>query len=286
MTEQKEIPLAEVVDEADTDPEVGMTVLEPEPIGVATQATEMVPADTGQIARLMEMAVQGGADSVGALERLVELQHKAEDRAARKSFIQSFHAFQKEVGPVPKTNTIEVDQNGTKVVRSRFAPLHVIADHIREPLAENGFSYWWTSAVTGEMVEITCTLQHEDGHTQEAAFTFPTKDAAAPKMSGVQIAGSARTYGERYSLIQVLGLTTADPDTDGMNGGGVEPITDSQAEFLKELLREGDANVAKFLEVYRIKSVEEMTLKDFGRAVRDIEERNKAVKAREANGED
>jgi hypothetical protein len=287
MSNQEEIPMAEVVGEDGTDPEVGMTVLEAEPVEVV--GTAMVPADSGQIAHLMEMAVQGGAESVGTLERLVELQHKVEDRNAEKSFVRALHAFQKEVGPIPKTKGIpskEVNRDGTTKMRSHFAPLPAIADHIREPLAKNGFSYFWDSSIDGEMVDVRCTLQHEDGHSRTSSFTFREKDAAAPKMSGVQISGSARTYGERYSLIQVLGLTTVDTDDDGQDPAMKEKITDGQADFLKGLLKDGDANVQRFLAVYKIESVEEMTLKDFGRAVKDIEERNAAVEARKASRED
>ena len=46
MTDSKEIAVVEAVD------------------------VEMIPANTGQIARLMEMAVEGGEDTIGALERI------------------------------------------------------------------------------------------------------------------------------------------------------------------------------------------------------------------------
>jgi hypothetical protein len=130
--------------------------------------------------------------------------------------------------------------------------------------------------VDGVNVEIRCHLQHEEGHSQVAAFSFKESDAAAPKMTGVQISGSARTYGERYSLIQVLGLTTADPENDGADMGSGEIISEGQADYLKKLLKDGEADVAKFVRMYGTPSVDEMLLKDFPGAIKNIEERNRA----------
>ncbi len=230
----------------------------------------LVPAESGEISGLMKLALEGN-HPVEVLERLVALQERVTDRNARMAFIQALHAFQREVGPVPKTKAIEVDQSGTKVVRSRYSPLNVIADHIREPLARNGFSYWWDSSIAGDIVDIRCTLQHEDGHSQTSSFSFPVKDAAAPKMSGVQIAGSARTYGERYSLIEVCGLTTADPDTDG--AGEVEYITEGEAADLDALIQEVGADKKKFLKVYGVAHLEALPKNLLHPAIRTLEER-------------
>lgn len=232
-----------------------------------------LPETQEEATSLVRLAIDKGVD-VAVLERIVALQERISDRNARMSFVQAMAKFQAEVGPVPKTHAITVDRNGTKQVRSRFAPLHVIAEHIREPLARNGLSYSWDSTVTAEMVEIRCTLRHIDGHQETASFTCKVADASAPGMSGVQVGGSARTYGERYSLVQALGLTTADEDTDGEEEPGA-PVSEEQFNELAKLANEVKADLKKFCEFLGVESLREIPAARFGEAKNALEAKRK-----------
>lgn len=262
----------------DKDPGTGMEVVE----AVEVQPVEMgmVPADTAQIARLMEMAVQGGDDSVGALERLVDLQHRVEDRNARRAFVVALNAFREEC-PQPTKNRenrqFKVTREGTQVY-AKYADLSEIERVARPVAAKHGLTWTWDTRVEDDLMHVTCKVQHIDGHSDSSTVSMPHESKAGS--SPQQKFGSTQTYGMRYSLIAALGITTADDDVDGAAAGSTEKITDGQADYLKGLLREGDANVEAFLALYQIASVEEMTLKDFGRAVKDIEARNAAKAAR------
>jgi hypothetical protein len=262
MTDSKEIPL-----------------LDAEPVENPDAGMSMVPADSGQIAHLMEMAVQGGAESVGTLERLVELQHKVEDRNARKAYVAALNAFREEC-PQPTKNRenrqFKVTRDGVQVF-SKYADLAEIERVARPVAARHGLTWTWDTTVSDDLMHVTCKVQHIDGHSDSSTVSMPHESKAGS--SPQQKYGSTQTYGMRYSLIAALGITTSDDDVDGAAAGDTERITDGQADFLKGLLKDGDANVAKFLEIYGISSIEEMALKDFGRAVKDIEERNAAKKA-------
>lgn len=222
------------------------------------------------VSGLVRLAIEQNV-SVEMLERLVALQERVTERDARAAFFKSLTDFQAAVPPIPKTGKIP-DNNGN--VRSTFAPLPVIAETIREPLSKHGLSYSWRSEDDGEFVTVICTLRHVDGHSESASFKCRIRDAAAPKMSGVQISGSAHSYGMRYSLIQVLGLTTADEDTDG-SGAGPEFLNEDQADQLDSLMNEVKVNRPKFLEVLGVKSISEVTVDKLPYAIRLLEEKRR-----------
>lgn len=240
---------------------------------------EVAPPENedGDITSLVRYALEKEVP-VEVLERLVALQERVSDRNARMAFVRAMSAFQSEVGPIFKTGVIP-DNHGNE--RSRFAPLPVIAETIRDPLAKHGLSYSWDSTDDGEFTEVRCTVRHIDGHSETASFKCRTKDAAAPKMSGVQISGSARTYGMRYSLKQALGLTEKGEDNDGNVPRTYETISDKQEADLQALIEEVGADKAKFLEWMGVESLSDIPAAHLETAVRSLEKKRK--KAKEAS---
>jgi len=252
------------------------------------KAEEMgaVPAKTGEISELMGLAIREKMP-VEVLERLVALQERVTDRNAKMAYIQALTSFRSEC-PQPKKNRenrqFKVTRAGTERY-SMYADLPEIERVARPVAAEHGLTWTWDTRVDEKLMHVICKVQHVEGHSDSSTVSMPYESKAGS--SPQQKYGSTQTYGMRYSLVAALGITTADEDVDGAEGNGGETITDGQAEYLKGLLKDGDANVAKFLGVYQIASVEEMMLKDFGRAVRDIEARNaKRVEQNGGNGED
>lgn len=216
---------------------------------------------------------------VEVLERIAALEERLAARNARGSFFRALADLQSEVGPIPKTSAIVVTRGGTTEVRSRYAPLDKIVEHLRPLLRKHGFIYNWNSTVRDNgNVCITCNLRHIDGHTEQADFEFPQKDAGAHGMNGVQVAGSARTYGERYSLIQVLGLTTADPDDDGGNEGDSEPITREQIAELDTKIQVVKADKDRFLTYMGVEKLADIKQGDFDKAMRSLDEKARAVR--------
>jgi hypothetical protein len=203
-------------------------------------STALARAEPEQVSGLVRLALEQGV-AVDVLRDLVALQERVSDRQARAAFFAAFAAFKAELPPIPKTGGIDrkVERDGSVTYRSRFAPLPVIAEVIREPLARHGFAYWWSSEVDGSGVcTVRCHVHHIEGHSIVSEFRFREQDAKAPGMSGVQASGSARSYGERYSLIQALGLTTADVDDDGGPPEEREPVSVEQEANLAALVRE------------------------------------------------
>ena len=83
----------------------------------------------------------------------------------------------------------------------------------------------------GALIRVTCTVTHTAGHSVQASFEAPVEEGAGT--SAAQDYAKILTFGERKSLIQALGIFTADEDTDAAPAG---VITQEQYADLEDLV--------------------------------------------------
>ncbi len=209
---------------------------------------------------------------VEVLERLVALQERVTAQNAEKAMAEALAAFQAACPSIGRTKTAEMKKDGRKLYEYQFAPLDEIARVIRPHLANAGLSYTHDGEVTDRTVRVTCTLQHAEGATRTATFTGPI-DTSGGK-NPIQQVASARSYGRRYTLIDVLGLTTGDDD-DGQSAGSKEPETLSEAAAadMEALADEVGINKPKFLKWLGVESFGEIRIVDYPRAKDALEAR-------------
>ena len=94
-----------------------------------------------------------------------------------------------------------------------------IVDPIILPL---GLSYTWDSEFGEKAITTTCYLKHVGGGKRSAKFACQASGTKI--MNSAQQAGSATTYGQRYSLLAVLGISTdRDDDARGMPAPEADP---------------------------------------------------------------
>lgn len=181
---------------------------------------------------LMELAIQRGPDGIDALERLVALQERAEEKAARRAFFAALARFQRERPAITKNRTVH-NKQGRKMYG--YAELDHIVRTIQPTLIECGLSFTHDGEVQESgAVRTTCTVSHEDGHSESATFECLPPDRTAIPLAPGQKTQHAQTTGRRCSLIMALGLTDCDEDVnDNMPGGGVDPVTPDQAMELE-----------------------------------------------------
>lgn len=91
--------------------------------------------------------------------------------------------------------------------KSKYAPLPDILNDVRPLLAKHGLSILQAPSGDGEKIIITTLLMHESGEWIETCPLI----LKAEKVTA-QGAGSAITYGRRYALAAVLGLSSEDDD--------------------------------------------------------------------------
>lgn len=154
---------------------------------------------------LLKIAVESGAD-LDKLDKLMELQERHEKREALKLFNEAITNFQKEVPRIVKRK----DGHGYN-----YAPLGDITAQIKDTAAKFGLSWKWTNSfIDRESVLVTFHVRHVAGHVEPTEVKMfveePNKMQSRNQMVGIAI-----TYGQRYSLIGGLGLSTADEDMDG-----------------------------------------------------------------------
>jgi hypothetical protein len=252
---------------------------EPYPVppgGEAPPASKALttPAST-DVRSLMLAAIENGKgiEAVQVLERLVALEEKAQARVAAEEFAKALAAFQAECPPVPKNKTASiVSENKGTSFSYQYAELPVIARHVAPYLKKVGLSYKWDSAIEGDKITVFCTVRHVAGHAETNKCQLPLGTRAG--MSEQQKVAAARTFGERLSLIEGLGITTADPDLDGAEPDDKLPrITQEQADTLRALGEEVQVDKEKFFAALGVSSFEGIRASQYHTAVQMLERR-------------
>ena len=150
--------------------------------------------------RITEARGREGARTSRALEKLVGLYERVEDRRAATEFTAAMLAFQS-VCPVVVHNRQAsfATKAGGKFSYS-FADLAEICRTVNPVLHPLGLSYTWDSRVSdnGALIRVTCTLTHTAGHSVQASFEAPVEEGAGT--SAAQDYAKILTFGERKSL--------------------------------------------------------------------------------------
>lgn len=210
---------------------------------------------------------------VETLERLLDMHERVADRNARSEFVRAMAAFQAECPALPKGKPVDYTTKTGVRIRYDFASLDDIARTVRPILARHGLFFSFSSEESGGMLSVTCRVSHVDGHSEASTFRCSIADAGSPTMNGPQKTGSAQTYGQRYSLIQALGLTTAEPDHDG-NPESHGVITVEQEADLKALIDEVGAEAgAALLKWARVERLCDLPASKFARARSTLEKK-------------
>ena len=189
---------------------------------------------------LISLAIEKGAD-IEQLEKLLSLKERWDAAQANKSFIAAMSNFQKEVPAIEKKKLVKYPSKTGGNVSYKYAELGEIDDTIKNAMAANGLSKRWEIKEEGEKLICTCIISHIDGHTESTSMSS-TKDISGGK-NEIQSRASAISYLQRYTLIGVLGLTTATEDNDGDGTADAKPVTQTvQQEDTREWLSEAKFN--------------------------------------------
>ncbi len=126
------------------------------------------------------------------------------------------------------------------------------------------------------MVTVTCVVSHRAGYFEENTLTA-AKDESGSKNS-IQAVGSALTYLQRMTLKASLGLAASDDD-DGRASSQVDPgtVSDDQIDVLRRLVVEAKADIGRFLEAYKIESLEDLPVARFAEAVGKLERKRAQI---------
>ncbi len=225
---------------------------------------------TVQADDLLRLALErdGGIDVV---ERIVALRERDQQMRAEAEMAEALADFQAACPSIRRT----ADGH-----HGKFADYGTIVGVVRPIMADHGLSFTHDSVDDGKNVTTTCTLRHVSGATRTATFTGPY-DSSGSK-NPLQARASARSYGKRYTLSDVLGIATEDDDDGDGAGGSAEFVSEEQAAELKALGEDVGIDVPGFFEWLNVESWETIPARRFKEATNAIE-RKRRQKAKAAS---
>lgn len=210
---------------------------------------EIVPIETGDnTLELLRVAVdklggQGAEAVVAAIEKLVELKDRVDRRNSEKEFNDALAQFQSECPPIKRASVAKVVTKSGSSYSYNYAELDEIARTVGPFLFSRGLSFTWNSETSDNSVKCTCYLRHRNGHSITATFQAPIP-ASLGSMNDIQIHAAVLTYLKRQTLVEILGLTTTEIDTDAVSP---EKISDEDIEMLKKQITSSGTTEEKFL---------------------------------------
>ncbi len=169
---------------------------------------------------LLSIAVEKGR-SLEEIGKLMDLQDRWEAkmaleaaRIAKSEFVAAKGKFQFEVPRlIKKTNVKYPTKKEDQKVEYSYAELGDISESIKESAFKNGLTYDWKIVDTGKEIEVTCILSHIGGH--ETTTTMKNAYDISGGKTEMHAKASTISYLQRYTLVAILGLTTASQDDDG-----------------------------------------------------------------------
>ena len=251
------------------------------PVPPSGTGAEMIPSTDAQSVRdLLRLAVEKGLSPEG-LERLVALSERVADRQSERDLAGALREFQRECPDIEKSKHVSIKTRGGDDYGYDFAPLDAIRGVIQPLLDKHGLGVSFDSDLDdkGRLV-CTCWLHHEGGGKRSAKFCCVVD--GSPTMSGPQKTAGTLTFAKRQALVEVLGLTMTDPDTDGQTPDAPSPsLSEEHLANLRSLLDELGTRVdlKRFLEWLRVPeggSLSDVREADYPKAVEMLERKRRA----------
>lgn len=195
-----------------------------------SETTELVvttPTD------LISQAIDKNLD-IDKLERLLAMKERWDKEQARKAFFEALGAFQSECPDLRKTKPVSYGKNEAPAYY--YAPLSDIDRQIKGLMEKHGLTKRFEIVQEGEKIKgVTCIVTHIKGHSEST--TVPTIADTSGGKNAIQAIGSGVQYGQRYSLIAALGITTADQDIDGrMPELDIDKLHQSYMELYNQII--------------------------------------------------
>ena len=231
-------------------------------------ATETAPPSTALMLIQNSTAIQNFVNSgrsVTELHSLLDFQERLMKTQAEIDFNEALARVQEKMPLITKRGEIK---NKAGDVVAKYLKYEDIDAVIRPLLIGEGFSLVHDRSEQNNKMVVTTWLKHRGGHKESVSIPLPYDQPNALK-NAVQAAVSTFSYGKRINVCSLLNIVAENEDDDGQKSEAV-PITDDQAQAIKDTLREESATpkeTTTFLEYMGAENVEAIALKDYDRAV-------------------
>lgn len=154
------------------------------------------------------------------VKSLAELAVSLQDRERETEFNQDLNAAIMEMPVITKDGRIVIRKPGeAEREQGRFARLEDIDRVCRPIAARHNLAYSWDVGDSGSGPVVAIILTHANGYQVQSTGMKMPLDTSGGK-NNVQGAGSAVTYGKRYTLCARFNIQTEGADDDGNLGRG------------------------------------------------------------------
>ena len=247
------------------DPQPDLSVMRPAEAGAVVKADAVT-----SVALMLQAVIQQGvkSENVAALEKLVGLYERMQDRDAQKLFAVALVKLQSDVKNVQAVRPVTI--GGT--VRYHFAPYEDLMIEVAPHLARNGFSISYSTAFTADRIVKTLKLTHCGGHSQTNDYAVKvskpiTNSSGKDVVSEAQMESMAGTTAKRGALCDALNIVVEKYEQDDPRMAG-HAISVEEATSLMNRLRALQLTPAKdtaFMKWAGAETVGQPMVEDFQR---------------------
>jgi hypothetical protein len=231
-------------------------------------------------AELIAAAVSKGTD-LEKLEMLLSLQERWEKNEARKVFASSFALVQRDITLVAKTAVNEQ-------TRSKNAKLEDIIESVKPIYTKEGFSviFYEEDTIIPDHIRICVDILHRSGHKEKYHYNMPLDGVGIrgnANMTKIHGKASSISYGRRYLMCMVWNIPTGDDD-DGVAASKIEqPVTEEEIQTVRDWIISSKSVEGKLLKHLGITKLEDMTKKDYNKAIVALKTRKEQNDKKEKN---
>jgi len=166
-------------------------------------------------------------------------------------------------------------------LKNKYADLTSVLNCIRPVAAANGLAFMQTVEAYGDRVAVTSQVTHSSGQwIRQVASVAISSQAKNP----MQDLGSMATYLKRFQSQSMFAIC-GDEDTDAQDLTvdttiGIENISDKKVAWLDALLDSTKSDRNKFLEIYGVKDLKQLTESQFTQAKNQLQAKKQKQSAK------
>ena len=217
------------------------------------ETKQITETQTGEVTpmSMLKAAREQGA-SLEQMQQLMEMQFKWEENEARKAYYQAVAEFKAQAITITKDKV-------NKQFNSRYTGIGNLVNTVNPELSKFGLSAKWDIDQGEKMIKVTCILSHAKGHSEKVSLSALPDTSGGNSKNPIQQIKSTITYLKIATYEAITGIASMDdPGDDDGNSAGIALIKEQEAADLTALMQEVKADKDKFLEHFKIESVESL----------------------------
>jgi len=195
-------------------------------------------------ADILQAVIEKGvtSENVAAVESIVKLYERMEDRKAAMSASRCLRELQAEAKAIPATRAVPARDGSA---RYKYVPYEEIMEKAQPMLTKYGFSVRYSQRNEADRTTVICILTHDDGHSFTNEFTVRT-GSGPPQATATQADSSAGTVAQREAFCDALNIVRCRDDDAQKEGASITP---EQADELARRVAETNSNKEAFLKL-------------------------------------